>query len=68
MIILAPCHEGLAGKAGIAAQQDACPRPAVADLRHDPCDLIDRPSRPIDVGAPQPGHQQMPAAEDVEMG
>ena len=63
---LAPRHQGLAGEAGIAAQQNACLRPAAADLRHDPRDFLDRPGRAIDVRAAQLGRQQVPAAEDVE--
>ena len=62
---LKPCHQRLAGEAGIAAQQDPRPRPVAADLGHDPRHLLDGPSRGIDVGPPQPGRQQMTAAEDM---
>src|SRR5262249_22140113 len=50
----------------IAAQQDAGPWPTATDLRHDPRHLLDRAGRAIDVGPPQPGRQQVAAAEDVE--
>src|SRR5690242_7195088 len=39
----------LAGKAGIAAQQDAYPRPTLADLRHNPRNLLNRAGRGINV-------------------
>ena len=41
-------------------------RPARADLADDPLDLLDRAGGAVDIGAPQLGRQQMPAAEDVE--
>ena len=63
---LAPGHQGLAGEAGIAAQQDARPRPAAADAADDPRDLLHRAGRAVDVRAPQLRRQQVTAAEDVE--
>ena len=63
---LAPSDQRLAGEAGITTQQDAGLRPAQADPRHDPRDLLHRPGRAVDVGPPQPGRQQMTTAEDVE--
>ena len=41
-------------------------RPAGPDLGDDPRDLFNRPGAGIDVGAPQLGGQEMPAAEDVK--
>jgi hypothetical protein len=41
-------------------------RPARADLRHDPRDLLDRTRRGIDVGRPQLRRQQVTSAEDVQ--
>src|SRR3954468_14740387 len=63
---LAPSHQHLAGKAGIAAQQDADPRPTLANLRHNAGNLVTRAGRTVDVRTPQLGRQQMTAAEDVE--
>jgi hypothetical protein len=65
-IVLAPRHQDFAGKARIAAQQDARPRPAAADLGHDPCHFLDYTGRPIDVRPPQLRGQQMSTAEHVE--
>jgi hypothetical protein len=48
-VALAPGHQGLAGKAGIGAQQNAHARPLAADLRHDARNFLNRPGRPIDV-------------------
>ncbi len=62
----APRHQGLAGEAEIAAQQNACSWPAAADLCHDPRDFLDRPGGAVDVRAAQLGRQQVPPAEDVE--
>jgi hypothetical protein len=66
-VLFAPRHQRLAGKAGIGAEQDAHSGPARPQLGDDPGHLLDRPGRGVDVGAPQLGRQQVPAAEDVEM-
>jgi hypothetical protein len=63
---LAPRHQRLAGEAGIAAQQDTCPRPAAADLRDNTGNFLDRAGCAIGIRAAQLGRQQVPAAEDVE--
>src|SRR5690606_31963431 len=63
---LAPAHQLIAAEAAVGAQQNARARPAAADLRDDPLDLLARSCGAIDVRAPQPGRQQVPAAEDVE--
>src|SRR5271165_1226334 len=39
-VCLAPRHQGFAGKAGITAQQDAHPGPALADLFDNPRHLL----------------------------
>jgi hypothetical protein len=65
-VLLAPRHQRLAAEAGIGAQKDARPRPARPDLRDDPRDLLDRSGASVDVRGPEPGRQQMPAAEHVE--
>ena len=62
----APCHQRLAGKAGIGPQQDAHLRPACTDVPGNPFDFFDRSRTGVDVGAAQLGRQQMPAAEDIE--
>ena len=41
-------------------------RPAGADLRHEPCDFLDRPGAGVDARPPQLGDQQMVTAEDIE--
>jgi len=58
---LAPCHQGLAGEAGIGAQYNAHVGPAAADLADDPLDLLARTGRGVDVGRPQLGRQEMAA-------
>ena len=65
-VLLAPDHQRLAGEARIGAQNDPHLRPAGADLRHQPRDLLDRAGAGVDVRPAQLGHQQMVAAEDVE--
>ena len=42
-VLLAPRHQAFTGETGIGAQQDAGSRPALADLRDDPRDLLFRP-------------------------
>ena len=58
-VCLTPCHQWFAGEAGIAAQQNACPWPAAADLRHDAGELLHRAGCAIDVRAAQLGRQQV---------
>ena len=65
-IALAPGHQFVAGKTGIGAQDDAHGRPALPDLPDDAIDFLDGALAGIDVGAPQLGRKQMPAAEDIE--
>ena len=65
---LAPGHQRLAGKAAVAAQQDAHARPTGTDAADDAFDLVGRSGGGVDVGAAQPGGKQMAAAEHVEMG
>src|SRR5689334_2517299 len=63
---VAPSHQRLAGKAGIAAQQDAYPWPTLADLRHNACNLVNRAGRGINVRTAQLGGEQMTTAEHVK--
>src|SRR4051794_15756069 len=65
-VLLAPEHQGLAGKARVGPQHDLHPWPARPDLTDDALDLLHRPGAGVDVGAAQLGGQEMPAAEDVE--
>ena len=65
-VVLAPGHQGLPREAAVAAQDDPHLRPAGADLADDARHLLDRASRGVDVGAPELGRQQMPAAEHIE--
>jgi hypothetical protein len=65
-VILAPRHDRLAAEAGVAAHEDAHVRPLLAQHRHDALELVNGAGRSVDVGPPQPGHQQVVAAEDVE--
>src|SRR5713226_1030843 len=65
-VCLTPCHQCLAGKAGVTTQQNAYPWPAPADLRDNARNFLDRPGGAVDVRTTQLGRQQMPAAEDVE--
>ena len=65
-VLFAPGHQHLAGEAGIAAQQNARPRPAAPDLGDDARDLLDRAGDAVDVRPPELGRQEMPAAEYVE--
>ena len=65
-VCLAPGHQRLAGEAAVGAQQDPNPGPAGADLPDNARDLLKGAGRGVDVGAAQPGRQQVPAAEDVE--
>ena len=62
----APRHQLVPGEAGIRPQQDLDPGPARPDLGGDPSDLVDGAGRGVDVRAPEPGRQQMPAAEHVQ--
>src|SRR5690606_31562351 len=63
---LAPSHQRLAGETGIAAQQNAGPRPARADLSDEARDFLDRTRRRVLVGTPEQGSQQVAATVDVE--
>ena len=54
------------GKARVRPQDDAHPRPGLADLRHDALDLLHRTRAAVDVGAPGPGGEPVAAAQDVE--
>src|SRR5690606_13131365 len=63
---LAPGHQPFAGETGIAAQQNAGPRPAPADLADDARDFLDRTRRRVLVGSPEQGSQQVAATVDVE--
>ena len=50
MYCLHQAHQRLTGKAGIAAQQNTCLRPAATDLRDNACHLLDRsPGGAVDV-------------------
>jgi hypothetical protein len=62
----APPHQRLVGKATIAAQDDAHPRPRLADLGDDAYHLLDRAIAAGNVRTSLPGQQQMPAAEHIE--
>ena len=53
-------------KPGVSPQNDACHRPALADLRHDASHLLHGTRRAIDVCGPQLCGQQVTAAEDVQ--
>ena len=63
---LAPGHQLVTGKARVRAQQDLHPRPSSANPLDDPGHLLHRPRRGVDVRGPQPGREQMPAAEHVQ--
>src|SRR5690606_3994014 len=65
-IVLAPAHDGVPAEAGVAADHDPRLRPPRPDLRDDPLELLDAAGRTILVRWPQPGAQQMLAAEDVQ--
>jgi hypothetical protein len=65
-VLLAPGHQRLPREAAVAAQHDAHPRPAGADLADDARYLLDRAGRGVDVRAPELRRQQVAAAEDVE--
>ena len=63
---LAPGHQRLPREAAVAAQHDPHPRPAGADLADDARHLLDGAGGGVDVGAPELGRRQMPAAEHIE--
>ncbi len=63
---LAPRHQALACEARIGAHQDAHPRPACPDPADDARQLGLGAGRPVDVGAPQLGRQQVTAARHVQ--
>jgi hypothetical protein len=63
---LALGHQLLAGKGTIGAEQNSHPRPAAADVADDPPHLLLGTGERIDVRTPQPGGEQVPAAEHVE--
>ena len=65
-ILLAPAHQRLAGKAAVGAQENPNMGPTCPDLHDDLRDLFKRAGGRVDVRAPQPGRQQMPAAEDIQ--
>ena len=65
-VFLAPAHQVVAAEAGVGPEHDAHAGPAGADLRDDALDLLDARRRGVDVGAPELGGEQMPAAEDVQ--
>ena len=50
----------------LSARSNPNPGPAGADLPDNARDLLKGAGRGVDVGAAQPGRQQVPAAEDVE--
>src|SRR3954463_10248839 len=66
VVLLAPEHERLTGKARVGPQHHLHPRPARPDPARDALDLLDGPGTRTDVGAPQFRREQVPAAEDVE--
>ena len=66
LVGLAPGHQGLAREAGIGAQHDLHLRPAVLDLSRDAIHLLDCPGASVDVGTPELGGDEMPAAEHIE--
>jgi hypothetical protein len=68
LVGFAPGHQGLAGAAGIGAQQDANLGPDGADLRHDPGDLLDRAGGSVDIGLAKLGRQEMAAAKHLRSG
>jgi hypothetical protein len=41
MILFAPAHQVFAAEAGVGAEHDLHPRPALPQLRHDTADLLD---------------------------
>jgi hypothetical protein len=53
-------------KTAISADRDFDLGPGLADLSDDPLELLDRAGRTIDVRRPEPGAEQVIAAEDVE--
>jgi hypothetical protein len=63
---LAPAHQRLAGEPRIGAQHNAHVGPSRADLPDEARRLFDRAGRRVEIGAPQLGRQQMPAAENVQ--
>ena len=65
-IVLAPGHQPLARKARVGAQDDAHLGSMFANPSDDARRLFRRSGRGVDVGAAQPGAEQVPAAEDVE--
>ena len=65
-VLFAPRHQGLARKAAIAPQQDPYMGPAIADLPHDPLDLLDVARVAVDIGAAQLGGQKMSPAKNIE--
>ena len=66
VVVIAPGHQVIAAKAAIGAHDDGCHGPAGADLGDETGDLLDTASGGIDVGRPELGSQQVPAAEDIE--
>ena len=62
----APGHQAITAEAGIGTEQNPHPRPAPANLADNAADLLGGTGRSVDVGAPQFGREQVPAAEDVE--
>ena len=65
-VLFAPRHQHLAAEAGIGPQKNAHPRPAGPDLGDDARDFLDRSGASADVGRPELGRQQVPAAEHIE--
>ncbi len=65
-IVFAPFHEIVPAEAGICAQQNPGPRPALPDLTGDPDNLLQCPCRRIDIGRPELRRQKVAATEDVE--
>jgi hypothetical protein len=65
-VALAPAEDLLAAEAAVGADDDLDLGPGLPDLRHDPLQVLHRPGAGVDVGGPQPGAEQVIAAEDVQ--
>jgi hypothetical protein len=63
---LAPGHQRLLRKAAVGTQQNACARPAPADLRDNARHLLNRIRRGTHARGLQPSRQQMTPAEYVK--
>lgn len=65
-LCLAPGHDVLATKAGVATNDNLHLRPTGTDLGEDAGEFFNTAGGRIDVGLAQPGAQQVLAAKDVQ--